>query len=406
MRLRARTKLDVSNSVREIYEKLPYPTVGKTARLGRAWRIAPMEWIEAVWHPRRPAPRRILVAGCGTGNEAFAFRLRFPNAEITGVDFSSRSINMARKLQKRFSQPEKIRFLRGNLIDQRLSKIVSREFDFVSCHGVLSYIPRPERVLRNLADCMTPNGALYLGVNGVGHFSQKWRKSLPEFGINLNKFEDGSHLRQILKLHDALSGNRIGAIANQRPEYLASDLFGPMISNRSLAHWTALCRRSGLYFLGSYMAHRSLRQALNNDLYDLFIPRSRAEVHEVAEQIAPSSFHHLVFARTPETNLPWLAPGMLKHCRVSATKVYTQRWPKRTNSWKALRHITVRSKSTNTLVDLRLPEWVIEILRKSDGEKTVNEISGEALPGISAQSLRKHLYLLYLLALINLHPPQ
>ena len=406
MKVRARTNTDVSRRVRETYEKLPYPAVGKTKQLGRAWRIAPMEWIDAMWHPDFPAPRRILVAGCGTGNEAFAFHRRFPDAEITGVDFSSRSVNIAQKLQKKIPQSKRIRFLRGDLTKPGLRNIVGRKFDFVSCHGVLSYIPSPEKVLRNLSDCLTPNGALYLGVNGVGHFSEKWRQSLSEFGFDLNRFEGGWHLRQILRLHDALSGYRVGTIANQGPEYLASDLFGPMISNRSLAHWTALCRRSGLYLLGSYLAHRSLREALNRDLYDLFIPRSRAHIHEMVEQIAPSSFHYLVFTRRAETKHPWLTPDVLKRCRISATKIYSKLWPKRTNSLKAMRSLIVKSKPTNTLVELQVPEWVVEILRQSDAEKSVSEILGKALSKISGQSLRKHLYLLYLLALINLRPPE
>ncbi len=406
MRLRARSDINVSRQVRNTYEELPYPAVSKTARLGRAWRIAPIEWIDAMWQPDLPAPRQILVAGCGTGNEAFAFCRHFPNAEVTAVDFSSRSIKIARQLQQRLSQPKRVRFLCADLITSPLRKVVRDKFDLVSCHGVLSYVPRPEKALHNLVDCMTPNGALYLGVNGVGHFSEKWRQSLARFGFDLNRFEDSSRLRQILRLHDALTGFSIGTIANQGPEFLASDLFGPMISNRRLAYWTALCRQCGLYFSGSYLAHQSLRQALNNDLYDLFIPRSRAEAHQLVEQISPSSFHYLVFAPRLETKLPWLAPEILKCCRVSATGIYARRWPKRTKSWRALRHVTIRSKPTNTLVDLRAPEWVIEILRRSGEEKTLSKILGDVLGKVSGQSLRKHLYLLYLLALINLSPPQ
>jgi SAM-dependent methyltransferase len=357
-----------------------------------------------MWQPDWAVPKRILIAGCGTGSEAFAFRRRFPNAEITGIDFSSRSIKIARKLQDQSRSRKKIRFLHGDIAKDQLNKITGGKFDLISCHGVLSYIPRPERALDNLADCMRPNGAMYLGVNGIEHFSEKWRRSLSVFGFNLNSFEDGLHLRKILKLHDALTGNRIGAIANRGPEYLASDLFGAMISNRSLAHWSTLCRRSGFYLLGSYLPHRFVRHALNNDLYDLFVPRSRAEVHEVIEQIAPSSFHYLVFGRRPETNPPWLASERLKRCRVFGTKIYPQHWPKRTNSWRRLRQLTIRSKPTNTLVELRVPEWVAEILRQSSTGKSVSVILAEA-PAISAQSVRKHLYLLYLLALINLRPP-
>src|SRR5205807_6113298 len=105
------------------------------------------------------------------------FRRRFPDAEITGIDFSERSIAVAKKLQRDFHR-KAIRFLSGDLTSNQFKKMARGPFDFISCHGVVSYIPHPERALRNLAGCLSPEGALYLGVNGAQHYSENWRRAL------------------------------------------------------------------------------------------------------------------------------------------------------------------------------------------------------------------------------------
>ena len=68
------------------------------------------------------------------------------------------------------------------------------------------------------------------------------------------------------------------------------------------------------------------------------------------------------------------------------------------------RRVAIKSVPTNTLVELRIPEWTLEILRHSDSQLKIGDILREALPEIRPASFRKHLYLLYLLALINLRP--
>lgn len=404
MRVGKRIESKTSRKVRKTYDKFPYPAVARIGQFDRAWPIAPMEWIDAMWQPDHPVPRRILIAGCGTGNEAFAFRRRFAHAEITAVDFSQRSVSLARKRQREFSHSKKILFLCCDLNDRRFRGIVGGRFDFISCHGVLSYLPSPERALENLADCMEPGGAFYVGVNGSEHPSERWRQTLPKFGFDLDNFADGSRLRRTLRLHDALTRHPIDVVAEKGPEFLAGDLFGPIISNHSLARWVAMCRRFGFRLAGSYQAHHSLRRALNEGLCDLLIPRSRAETHTLAEMISPSGFHSLVFTRKPEAPIPWLVPNALKHCPVSATELYTWRSPRRTRRWQTLRPLTIRSRPTNTLVHLRVPEWVLEILREENTGRSISSIFGETRPAISPQSLRKYLYSLYLLGLINLRP--
>ena len=227
-------------------------------------------------------------------------RRRFPAAAIVAIDFSSRSVSIARELQQRAPAMRNIRFLVADLATRGLSKKVGHDFDFVSCHGVLSYIPVPERALGNLARCLKPDGALYLGVNGAHHFSESWREFLPAFGFDMAELRDGPYLRELLRLCDAVVGNRGDARhAKRNAGYLAGDLFGPLIQNLPLAGWLRIARVAGLHFQGNFSSSYALRPALESDECRLLIPRSRAELCELVEILCPAHFHRLVFTRQP-----------------------------------------------------------------------------------------------------------
>src|ERR1700746_947979 len=139
-----RTK--VGSLVRRIYEARPYPSTD-TRELDRRqdWALAPLPWINALSRPGREKLnyQKILIAGCGTGLEAFRMQRLQPGAKIVAVDFSPRSIAIARKFQRDITELQNIRFKVADLSDSGLSKRFGHDFDFVSCHGVLSYIPNP-----------------------------------------------------------------------------------------------------------------------------------------------------------------------------------------------------------------------------------------------------------------------
>ena len=363
-----------------------------------------MNWINALWRPVRPAPRRILVAGCGTGMEARALAHKFPGAEITGVDFSPRSISAAREWQRRAAPARRIRFCVGDLAGRSFARTIGRDYDFISCHGVLSYIPQPARVLRNLAGCLAPDGALYLGVNGATHFSSAWRRVLPAFGFNLTRFDDGARLRKVLELCDAVAG-RSGSKAKRQAWFLASDLFGPLNRAWPLAEWNRLARAAGLHCLGELGALTTLRPALTDGLCELLIPRSRAEVAEFLDALQPLSFHRMVLTQKPATIPPWDNAETLLDCRPRLTRLYVPRWPRRRStphgSWQA----EFRSRATDTLVELSVPGWELEMLRRSKGRRSLRQILAPLGRRPSSRLLRSELYRLYQLTLLDLLPP-
>jgi len=398
----------IRSKVRRNYDARPYPADDETALTKNWWRIAPLEWITALWRSTCDdvLPRRILVAGCGTGSEAFSLQRRLPDARIVAVDFSARSIAVARRLAQRAPEMRGIRFVVADLASPKLGAKVGRGFDFVSCHGVLSYIPNPERALRNLARCLAPGGALYLGVNGAEHVSVNMRMLLPTFSFDVEELRDGRRAREVLALFDALLGNNGRSRLSKRPaSYLAGDLFGPLIHNLLLVNWRRMGRDAGLHLRGSYHAWRALRPMIETDANRLLIPRSRVEVCELVETLDPASFHRLLFTRQPVANPPWENREALLNWRPKLTKLYAGRLPRRWRSWQTLRSITLKSAATNTRIDWRMPEWEVEILRQSNGHRSVGEIVERVRPRPSADLLQQQLYVLYQLLVLELLAP-
>lgn len=396
-----------SAQVRRVYEKHPYPDVDDRALPDTGWRLPPMEWIDALWKPgfEGSAPKRILIAGCGTGREAFQMRRRFPEATIIAIDFSPRSIAIARRLQRRARDMRRIRFIVGDLASRSFSRTVGCAFDFVSCHGVLSYIRGPGPVLANLARCLAPEGALYLGVNGTQHASVAGREFLPAFGFDMAELRDGPRLRALLKLLDSILGHVGPArLAKKNAGHLAGDLFGPVLHNLSLSHWVRIARRAGLHLQGSFSSQWMLARAMENDFPRLLIPLSRAELCQRLEVISPAPFHRLLFTRRAAANPPWEDHDLLLTYRPARTSLYNFRPPKRSRPWHELRNVTIRSPLTNTALDWQMPEWELEILRQSDGQTTLGAVLEGIPAAVRTNLLQQQLYALHQLLVINLLP--
>ncbi len=394
----------LARAVRAIYQRRPYPDPARTRRK-ITWQLPPPEWIQAIADVA--APPRILVAGCGTGNEAFALRRRFPEAEIVALDFSTRALALARTLERsllRRARP--IAFQQADLSEPGWTRPWRETFDFISAHGVFSYIPAPARALRHLAACLTSEGAVYLGVNGAPHYSTRWRPALRALGFDPARFPDNARaLRGVLGLCDALAGHAPDEIAGKPADYLAGDLFGPLITTQSLDEWSALAAGAGLEFHGSYPAHRKLRRAFADRRYRLLFPRGRAEAQRLAEQLAPSSFHQLLFRRTPPPVVPWKNRARLLRWRPERTGLYRLVRPKAAAAGADRERLVFESEGSNTRVELQAARWVRRLLRAADGTKSLASCLADERPRPSAAEIAEELYPLELLAVLNFRPP-
>jgi SAM-dependent methyltransferase len=387
-------------AVREIYERYPYPET-PIGRSVASWRIPAPSWLVSLWRPGVSTfqPRRVLVAGCGSGREAFAIARRLPAATIVAVDFSPRSIRVAQASQRRLPSAKRIRFLVADLRSRRLGQVTGGAFDFISCHGVLSYVPDPTCVLGNLQACLADGGALYLGVNGREHHSVRWRAALPAFGLDVDTWRESTRARQVLRVFDAMAARTPAPrLATRSASYLSGDVFGPPLLNLPLADWMRMARQAGLHLLGSESAGESLRGLCDEDLVPALIPRTRAEVHELEDRLLPVAFHRLLLAKQQPIRAPWGDPEALIEWQVIRLPLFRVTFPARLAG-------TARfaSRALNLLVESRIDAALAAALR-GHGRRTIREGVSRAGARIDPRALRDALYLLYLLGVVELRP--
>ncbi len=140
----------VSQAVQAMYAQRPYPR----------WKSAS----KGALHPSVAELSRgmkILVAGCGTGQEPALFGNSAPHAQITAVDLSLPSIAYAKRMATELGYAPKIDFMHGDLID--VGKI-GRTFDLVVSSGVLHHMKEPEKGWAAILNTLKPGGRMSISL--------------------------------------------------------------------------------------------------------------------------------------------------------------------------------------------------------------------------------------------------
>jgi SAM-dependent methyltransferase len=91
--------------------------------------------------------KRVLEIGCGIGTDTINFARN--GAQVTAVDLSEKSLELARGRSIVYGVQDRVGFISGNA--EELSRFVPVEpYDLIYSFGVIHHTPRPELVLRQL----------------------------------------------------------------------------------------------------------------------------------------------------------------------------------------------------------------------------------------------------------------
>ena len=103
----------------------------------------------------------ILCAGCGS-NQAAYYACQHPTWNVVGIDVSGSSLAHQQFLK------DKHGLSNLELIEMDLSRIgeLEKQFDFITCTGVLHHLDAPDEGLRALAGALHPDGVMNLMVYG------------------------------------------------------------------------------------------------------------------------------------------------------------------------------------------------------------------------------------------------
>jgi len=154
----------VSHLVREQYEENPYPRWIKigTAHKGGVIRdvLQGPTFCLDLGDYESPKCPEILVAGCGTGQQALSTAFIYSNARVLAIDLSLSSLSYALRKTRELNFSN-IDYAQGDIME--LSNI-GRQFDLIECVGVLHHLGDPFAGWQVLVDLLRPEGIMKIGL--------------------------------------------------------------------------------------------------------------------------------------------------------------------------------------------------------------------------------------------------
>ena len=196
----------ISRAVQTQYEEHPYPRWVSCGGI-----------IRSAEEKKLSAGKKILVAGCGTGQQACMVSLRFPEAEITAIDLSKSSLAYAKRKAKNMNRTN-IDFLHGDILHLAA---LEKKFDYIACGGVLHHMDSPRAGFVSLKNVLAQDGvmriALYSEIARKDIVAvQKWaaEKNIPSTVEGMRNFRkifvEGAYkeiFKEALPFFDAFSAS-------------------------------------------------------------------------------------------------------------------------------------------------------------------------------------------------------
>jgi SAM-dependent methyltransferase len=243
--------LDVAEEVRHFYDRYPYPPpVDSLEKYRGLWenRQRRLADYHLFW-PSRPyrEEQSILIAGCGT-SQAAKHALRWPEAEVTGIDCSATSVRCTEELKRNYN-------LANLQVHQLAIEHVSdlgMSFDQIVCTGVLHHLADPDAGLAALRRVLKPDGAMHLMV--YAPYGRIGIYMVQEFCKRIGIYATDAEIRDLMSALGALPpGHPLESLLSQAPDFrneaaLADALLHPQDRAYSVPQLFDFLDKAGLTF--------------------------------------------------------------------------------------------------------------------------------------------------------------
>jgi SAM-dependent methyltransferase len=207
----------VTEEVRDFYERYPYPRpIDSLDKYQQLWQDRQRR--RADYHlfwPGRPyrEDHTILIAGCGT-SQAAKHALRWPAAQVAGIDFSANSVRCTEELKRKYSL-DNLQVRR--LPIERVSELEA-SFDQIVCTGVLHHLADPDAGLKALRGALKPDGAMHLMV--YAPYGRTGIYMLQEFCRRLGIRATDQEIRDLITALGSLPpGHPVNNLLREAPDF-------------------------------------------------------------------------------------------------------------------------------------------------------------------------------------------
>jgi SAM-dependent methyltransferase len=242
---------DVAEEVRDFYDHYPYPRpVESLEKYQRLWQDEQRR--RADYHLFWPArsykqDHSILIAGCGT-SQAAKQALRWPAAQVTGIDCSATSVHHTEELKRKYNL-ENLQV--HHLVIEGVSNL-GMSFDQIVCTGVLHHLADPDAGLRALRSVLKPDGAMHLMV--YAPYGRAGIYMLQEFCRRVGVSANDADIQDLIAALGALPrGHPLESLLSQTPDFrheaaLADALLHPQDRAYSVPQLFEFIGKAGLAF--------------------------------------------------------------------------------------------------------------------------------------------------------------
>jgi SAM-dependent methyltransferase len=246
----ASTTAALARQVSAFYESHPYPPpVDDLQAYRQVWDDRRRRADSHLFWPAEPYrdDRSILVAGCGTTQAAHC-ALRWPRAQVIGIDVSAKSLAFTQGLQRKHALAN----LELRQLPVERAAELGQSFAHVVCTGVLHHLPDPDAGLRALHDVLEPTGALNVMV--YAPYGRAGIYMLQDYCRRLGIGGAESEIRELAASLKALPPDHpLASLLRNSPDFanragLADALLHPQDRPYSVPQLLDLLGRSGLVF--------------------------------------------------------------------------------------------------------------------------------------------------------------
>jgi SAM-dependent methyltransferase len=242
---------DVAQDVRDFYDLYPYPRpVESLEKYRLLWQDRQRRRADFhLFWPARPyrEDRSILIAGCGT-SQAAKHAVRWPEAQVTGIDFSATSVRSTEEFKRRYHLDNlQVRQLPVERVEE-----LETSFDQIVCTGVLHHLEDPDAGLRALRGVLKPDGAMHLMV--YAPYGRVGITLLQEFCRQIGIRAADDEIRDLAVAIKALpTGHPLESLLRETPDFrreaaLADALLNPRDRVYSVPQLFEFFIRAGLRF--------------------------------------------------------------------------------------------------------------------------------------------------------------